>query len=502
MPEKENPVYRLVRELERQGVPYCHWKSNEHLEAGITGETDLDLLFSRQHKEATLAILHDCGFRCFIESWHSRYPSISSYISVNPANGNLLHVHAHFALVIGESGVKSFELPWSEDYIASSTIEPGHRIRVPAPEDEMLVLVIRAAIKNHFRKPLQKSSVVEKERNDFIREFEWLKERVKESDFVEVAKIRLGQQIDGPFMDIYRSDLSEQSLFRFYGSLDKKINSHRINSYAYSSYVRYTRRFYEIFVKILQRLGVGVSFKHTAPDNGIIIALLGPDGSGKSTLIAGLSRALSKKIQTQTLYMGSGKGPSSVLRYPLILASKLRKGGIRNGSRASKARTGPSKKSTLSDIYEFLWAVTLAHEKKVKLRKAARARKNGIFVLADRYPQTSIVGYNDGPLLSDLRECRWSILRRVAEWEYNIYSLKSAPEPDLVIKLVADQALLNTRRPGVGEEIIRLKVQAVNQIQYGSGTTISIVDAMKSKEAVKTKAMVEIFEKYKDICEN
>ena len=366
----------------------------------------------------------------------------------------------------------------------------------------MLVLVIRAAIKTHFRKPLQNSSVVEREHKHFIREFNWLKERTKEADFIKVSHTRIGQDLDRSLTDIYRSNLSTEDLCKFYDKCSEKINSYRKRKYIYSLFVIYARRINELFVKILRRLGVNLKSKHTAPGSGIIVALLGPDGSGKSTLIAGLNQALSKKIQTRTLYMGAGKGPSSILRYPLILAARLKKRGKRTGARALKAEPGSSKKSILSDIYRFLWAVSLAHEKKVKLRRAARARKNGIFVLADRYPQTSIVGYNDGPLLSDLRECRWSVLRRIAEWEYSVYDLKSAPKPDLVIKLVADQTLLSTRRPGMDEETLRLKIQAVNQIQYDFETTISKVDAMKCKEMVKTMAMVEIFQRYKDICEN
>ena len=49
-----------------------------------------------------------------------------------------------------------------------------------------------------------------------------------------------------------------------------------------------------------------------------------------------------------------------------------------------------------------VWALALAVEKRSKMRRARRARNRGMLVLCDRYPQTKILGFNDGPLLAGL----------------------------------------------------------------------------------------------------
>ena len=37
-------VARLAERLHGAGIRYCHWKSNEHLDASVAGLTDLDVL--------------------------------------------------------------------------------------------------------------------------------------------------------------------------------------------------------------------------------------------------------------------------------------------------------------------------------------------------------------------------------------------------------------------------------------------------------------------------
>src|SRR5690606_39950604 len=43
-PVRLDSVVAFLSELDRRGVRYAHWKSNEHLEDALRGETDLDLL--------------------------------------------------------------------------------------------------------------------------------------------------------------------------------------------------------------------------------------------------------------------------------------------------------------------------------------------------------------------------------------------------------------------------------------------------------------------------
>jgi ABC-type hemin transport system ATPase subunit len=56
-------------------------------------------------------------------------------------------------------------------------------------------------------------------------------------------------------------------------------------------------------------LQLPVPLRRTHPAGGRIIAFLGPDGSGKSTLVQEIRRWLAWKLDIYPLYFGSGAGP-------------------------------------------------------------------------------------------------------------------------------------------------------------------------------------------------
>ena len=64
MAEVLTVVRTLFDALERDGVSYCHWKSNEHLLAGLAGATDLDVLIDRRQRHAVQDILSKVGYIC------------------------------------------------------------------------------------------------------------------------------------------------------------------------------------------------------------------------------------------------------------------------------------------------------------------------------------------------------------------------------------------------------------------------------------------------------
>ena len=56
--------------LDKAGIRYCHWKSNEHLDASATGDTDLDMLFSATERTALEAVLVLPKLTCPLSQFH------------------------------------------------------------------------------------------------------------------------------------------------------------------------------------------------------------------------------------------------------------------------------------------------------------------------------------------------------------------------------------------------------------------------------------------------
>jgi thymidylate kinase len=204
----------------------------------------------------------------------------------------------------------------------------------------------------------------------------------------------------------------------------------------------------------------GVRYARTPAGGGLIVALVGSDGSGKSTMGSSVYRWLAGKVDVMPIYFGSGKGASSLLRWPLHQARRLVK---RRGHPAVRG-VGPDRKAPGLD--RVVWALVLAREKRIKLRRAARARGKGLIVVCDRYPQTQTPGMIDGPLLSAWLTSDDAGRRRLARWETASYALAGEVGPDLVLRLEVSKETARSRRPDVDPDTLDMRQEVVAGLEY------------------------------------
>ena len=135
---------RLGRRLEEAGVPYCHWKSNTAIDRSISGENDIDLLVAAAHIRRFTELLSELGFvRAYRPG--QEVPGIESFHGFDAEADRLVHVHAHYKLVVGDDRTKNYRLPIEESYIRSA--RPETVFRLPAAEFEFVALVIRLVLK-------------------------------------------------------------------------------------------------------------------------------------------------------------------------------------------------------------------------------------------------------------------------------------------------------------------------------------------------------------------
>jgi hypothetical protein len=141
-----NLVITLCRTLEANKINYCHWKSNAFLDRSASGRNDLDLLVDRIHAQCFTEILHRLGFKESLPPKNQELPGVQDYYGYDQETGRLVHVHAHFQLVLGSDLSKNYRLPIENAYLEAST--QGNLFRVPAAEFEFLIFVIRMVLKH------------------------------------------------------------------------------------------------------------------------------------------------------------------------------------------------------------------------------------------------------------------------------------------------------------------------------------------------------------------
>lgn len=210
---------------------------------------------------------------------------------------------------------------------------------------------------------------------------------------------------------------------------------------------------------------------------GLLVAVLGGQGSGKSTVTQALTSQLSERHPVCRVYLGSGNGDRSSARKLLSLMRKTRAAPER---RAGSARGREPSWRFGERAYRIMWGISLAVERRAKLRRAVAARSNGALVITDRYPQTQIAGYGDGPLL------QWAG-GPLARWERRQYDPAVIPVPDLVIKLIAPRDVLQERRPHIHAVDLVRKQDGVVALRFPRSSLI-ILDASAPLDQVVAQA--------------
>jgi thymidylate kinase len=469
-------ISALFRLLHEAGVEYCHWKSNEHLRASLLGDTDLDVLVSRKHVQTLGRILGGTGFKRCLTAAPRKYPAIESYLGFDGETGRLIHLHVHYQLTLGERNLKGYRLPWEHLLLSRRIYSEPEGLYVADPHLELLVLVIRAALKQRARDRLLAALGRSRIPLGVHREFRWLVDRVDRQELAGLASDLVGARAAAVLDELAASSLSPRALARFRAALVPSAHEYR----SYRAFGAPCRRWWrELMMVGAPRL--------RPPQGGLVIVLLGADGSGKSTLTRELTRWLSRNLDVASVYFGSGQGPISLPRRALQRAAAVFK-RARPKARASvpATRRGDGT-SRLRTAGELLWISSLANERRRRADRARRARNQGTIVVCDRLPQSQTEG-NDGPFLSHwLDHPSWP-RRTVARQELAGILYVERLRPDLVIKLGVTRDVAIQRKPETPLQLLEARMRVVEQLRFGEETRVVEIDATRSLEEVMLEA--------------
>ncbi len=214
-----------------------------------------------------------------------------------------------------------------------------------------------------------------------------------------------------------------------------------------------------------------------------LIAVVGSDGTGKSTLTADLVKNLQKYRATERRYSGliSGEDGDKIKRLPVIgvwLERRL----------AAKS----DKTQRMSNKPPALWAALIMYGFSVwraaNLRKVQRLAESGVLVISDRFPQAEISGfYYDGPGIGVERAKGW-LMTRLAAREKRLYQSMALCRPELIIRLDIDVDTAFSRKPDHSYEELKDKISAMVRLQY-NGSRIIELDAKAPYDEVLEKAL-------------
>jgi thymidylate kinase len=467
----ESSLISVVTALNREKISYCYWKSVRRVDLAMSGRADLDLLVARsdQHRMQQILIQHD--FKLFPSIYASNHPAIFSFIGFNPASGALLHIHLHTELATGEPLLRNYRIPWEDAVLARAQSHPTYAVRVLDPACEALLLVVRTCLELQpidpvaLRSRREKAQRFELDRRSLVRFLD-------RSELRQTAASLCGTELSGQLADAVFNDerLEDQS------PLHRRVKAYLAPYRTYNTVEARLRAVGRAAIWAFGHANGSLLYlprpwNRRAPGGGSVIAVVGVDGSGKSTVTKAMAAWLRPEVDVMPVYFGTGAGrPSMVLR-PLKWIAPAVSRLIKHKSRGSSH--GNSSDRHLGMAYTLLltgWALAVALDKRKKLVQARRAANRGLIVIADRYPQSEIPAYNDGPLLQHLN----GVPRLVRRLEARAYELAHRMPPDLVIKLKVTPETAAKREPDMNPTVIRQRVLDLDQLKFPGGHIVDV----------------------------
>ena len=216
-----------------------------------------------------------------------------------------------------------------------------------------------------------------------------------------------------------------------------------------------------------------------------LIAVVGSDGSGKSTLSADLLAHIRQSRAAEAGYLGLGSGEQGrrIGRWPIVgpplhrfldgIADRLREPG-----------------EPIPGKLAARYALNKSKKRRAKFDTLLARRRAGVTIVTDRYPQLEVPGLHDGPILAG-RATTPRLAAMQAE-ERALYAAMAAYVPTLVIRLHVDVDTVMARKPDHDRALIARKVETVPLLSFNRAPIVDIDATLAYDEALAlAKAAVD-----------
>jgi thymidylate kinase len=417
----------LIDTLNRAGVRYCHWKSNARLADALRGESDLDLLVARADAARFQAVIGSLGYKPCVSDTG---PSICHYYGLDEESGRLVHVHAYYRILTGGTVLKNYRLPLEEMLLRGTRQIQG--VFVPDRAAELVSFVVRKTLEHAA---LIEAVFLAREGSLVVEELDWLSQGVSEDEISRLLREYL-PSVDLEFFRNCREAIARGSAVRRFllaRELSFRLRHHLRYRRAHASVIRSSRCLAGLARRVVRRGPTRVLLS-----GGAVVAVVGSDGAGKSTVVGDLTGWLGTSFRVRRIH--AGKPPAAVttaglrVLLPLMrrLAPRYRKTSVEMKGAGGGGHGVQALRSGRLFFLYAVRAVAVAHERRHLLVRALRKAAGGTLIVSDRYP-TPQAGAPDSPGLSFLLRDANPLYAWLARLEERAY--RAMPPPDLVIYL-------------------------------------------------------------------
>lgn len=216
-----------------------------------------------------------------------------------------------------------------------------------------------------------------------------------------------------------------------------------------------------------------------------LIAVVGSDGSGKSTLAADLLTHIRASRAAEHGYLGLGSGEQGrrIGQWPLIGPALHRW----LDSIADRLRD-PAE--PIPGLLAARYALNKSRKRRARFERLLAARRAGMTIVTDRYPQAEIAGLHDGPILAGVAGS--ARLKAMQAEELALYQDMASYRPTLVIRLTVDVDTAMARKPDHARALIAAKVESIGRLTFNDAPIVDLDATMNyADELALAKAAVD-----------
>lgn len=472
--------------LNEQEIRYCHWKSTHTLTRALRGKTDLDLLVDREHAQRFASTLTKCDFRPVRSNPRRQFPAIQDYLGFDGRTGRLAHLHIHYQLVLGQEFVKNYYLPMERAFLDNTRL--CGNVRVPLPELEIITLALRVLMKyrdGDVARDVLRIGTAGGVPQTTLDEFRNLRSLTTDQHILYAVQRHapfLSPEIILEFLNtIQHAPRSGRALYHLRRRVRKELEPYR----RFGEW-RATRTYWSAMLQQMPPLDrFSREERRKIPTSGgLILAIVGADGAGKSTVVRELARWLGWRLNVRTLYMGSTQPsiPAKIAQTAATAAALPHA-----ASRRALGEQNPLTRwmAHFEQLLVYTRCLAEGRDRYNRYCMGRRKAAQGSIVIFDRYPLQNVRLYGrgmDGPRIASMNKGRLGgIGKKFAAIEKRFYEKILPPEQLFVLQVSPDVSL--ARKPEHDRDRIQAKSRALTELQ-GTDRTVISIDADQPLDAV------------------
>lgn len=404
-------LFFLLQSIKNVDIPYVSWKNNHEIDKFLNGDSDLDIYIPIKYKEKFINTAVQNSWILVVNPI-AKFPYIEHLYFISD-NGKTYHLHVYFRVITGESWIKEFDLPMEDYLIDNRCKHDEHGIYVLNNKAQAYLFALRHIVKCGS---ISSRVLYLKESGSYRSEWELCN--------YNIDKLR-GH---GPILldsAICNSGLLDR--FQLSGYVNSALFRKKLRPFLRIRYCLLP--FYRI-VSFISRATNKLFFKRKKVLNskGLVIAISGVDGSGKSSMVDSIDSSLSKFLTIRRLSLGKPQGKLIEFIRKLLSNSKSK-------------TTLPSKKGSFHkmSLFKSISLLVLAILRLFESWKSQYYINNGYVVLVDRWP-TREFGKMDGPKIY-ANNTSSGLVRLFSKLEGLIYKAMPAADICFFLEVSVDAAI-------------------------------------------------------------